>query len=68
MAPTITTPFFSHWYVKGPVPAGVTEKLAAWPATTLRAAGAEATVTCTLVAIVAVALVAVPVAFVITTS
>ena len=50
------------------MPAGVTEKLAAWPATTLRAAGAEATVTCTLVAIVAVALVAVPVAFVITTS
>jgi hypothetical protein len=68
VAPAITRPFFSHWYVKGPVPAAVTEKLADWPATTLRAAGAEATVAGTFVVTVAVALVAEPAEFVITTS
>ena len=68
VAPAIARPFFSHWYVKGPVPAAVTEKLAEAPATTLRAAGAEATVTGTFVRMVAAALVAEPAEFVITTS
>ena len=54
--------------MNGPVPAAATEKLAAWPATTLRAAGAEATVTGTLVRTVAAALVTEPAVFVITTS
>ena len=68
VAPAIARPFFSHWYVNGPVPAAVTEKFASAPATTLRAAGAEATVTGTFVVTVAVALVAEPAEFVITTS
>ena len=68
VAPAIAMPFFIHWYVKGPVPAAEAVKLAAWPATTPRAAGAAATVTCAQVDTVAVALVSVPVEFVITTS
>ena len=35
----MTTPFLSHWYVKGPVPDGVTVKLAASPTLRLRACG-----------------------------
>jgi hypothetical protein len=50
------------------VPAAVTEKLVEAPATTLRAAGAEVTVTGTFVVTVAAALVAEPAEFVITTS
>ena len=68
VAPTMFRPFFIHWYVKGPVPAAVTEKFADAPATTLRAAGAEVTVTGTFVVTVAAALVAEPAEFVITTS